>query len=267
MKGLKGVLLFFGVILLITSCSEFRKIQKSPDWKVKYNAALKYYQSEDYYKASLLLEDILPIIRGSKEAELGNFYLAYCYYHRGQYLLSAHHFQEFVNIFGRSKYVMEARYKKAHSLYLMSPPYELDQQNTVKAINEMQGFINNYPTSKYAKEADSLIDEMQQKLEKKNYEKCKLYYKLRQYKSGLITYDNFAKDFPDSKYREEVTAMKVETAYDLAKRSIRSKQKERYQTTIDNYLKFIDRYPSSNFSKKLESYYSQSLKEITKFAD
>jgi len=270
---MRGIRLYLLLLLAISavSCSKFRKIQKSGDWKVKYDAAIEYYEKEDYHRATLLFEDILPIIRGTAEAELGNFYLAYSYYHQKQYILSAHHFQEFVKIYGRSEYVMEAAYMHAYSLYLQSPDYQLDQTVTYEAIAAMQNFINKYPSSEYAPDADRIIDDMQEKLEKKAYEHCKLYYKLRSfrttYTSALTVYDNFKVDYPDSEYQEEVAFLRIKTLFEYASESISSKQEERYQDTLDAYLAFIDKYPNSEYLKEAEKIYAESIEEITKFAD
>ncbi|MFK7953382.1 MAG: outer membrane protein assembly factor BamD, partial [Ekhidna sp.] len=238
------------LVVGLAGCSKFRKIMKSGDWKTKYEAAIEYYNAEDYRRATELFEDILPIIRGTAEAEKGNFYIAYCYYHQQQYVLSAYHFQEFVNIYGRSEYVLEASYMNAYSLYLQSPDYELDQTSTYEAIGAMQSFINKYPTSEYAQEADKTIDLMQIKLERKAYETCKLYFKLRRYKSGLVVYENFKNDFPDSNFNEEVAYLNVKTAYDLAKQSIYTKQEERFKTAIEFYTGFVDKYPNSDYLKE-----------------
>lgn len=266
MREIRILFLLIVAVGMLGSC-KFRKIQKSGDWKVKYEAALAYYEEEDYHRAIILLEDILPIIRGTQEAELGNFYLAYSYYYQKQYILSAHHFDEFVKIYGRSEYAMEAAYMHAYSLYLQSPDYQLDQTVTYEAVAAMQNFINKYPSSEYAPEADRIIDDMQEKLEKKAYEQCKLYYKLRRYKSALVVYDNFADDFPDSDYNEHVSYLRIETSHDYANESITSKQEERYKTTIDYYLAFIDKYPNSKYLKDAEKIYADSIEEITKFAD
>ena len=267
MKIFRVLLLLAITATINTSCTKFRKIQKSGDWKVKYEAAIEYYEKQDYHRSVLLLEDILPIIRGTQEAELGNYYLAYSYYHQKQYILSAHHFEEFVRIYGRSEYVMEAAYRQAYSLYLQSPDYQLDQTVTYDAIATMQNFLNQYPRSEYASEGDKVIDSMQEKLELKAYEQCKLYYKLRRYKSALVVYDNFANDYPDSDYNEEILYLKIETSYDLAKQSIRSKQEERYRNTVEYYLKFLDKYPNSKFLKDAEKFYADCIEELTKFAD
>lgn len=233
---------------------------------MKYDAAIEYYEDQDYHRSTMLFEDILPIIRGTAESELGNFYLAYCYYYQKQYILSAHHFSEFVRIYGRSEYVTEAEFMHAYSLYLQSPDYQLDQTVTYEATAALQRFINKYPDNEYSERADNVIDELQVKLEKKAYEQCRLYYKIRRYNSALVVYDNFKDDFPDSKYQEEVAYLKIKTSYDFARQSVLSRQKERYQNTIDAYLFFIDKYPSSKYLKEVEKIYADSIEEITNFA-
>lgn len=268
LKNMRGIRfsIFLLLSLTILGCSKFRKIQRSGDWKLKYEAALEYYEKQDYHRTTLLLEEILPIIRGTKEAELGNFYFAYSYFHQKQYILSAHHFLEFVTIYGRSEKVEEATYMHAYSLYLQSPSFQLDQTSTYEAVASMQEFINNYPSSPYAKDADKIIDEMQVKLETKAYNTAKLYYKLRRYKSALVALNNFKNDYPDSDYNEEIAFLEIETSYELAAVSIRTKQEERFRNTINFYQTFVDKYPNSEFLKEAEKFYAKSIEEITNFA-
>ena len=163
---LSYIILLF-IAFYSASCSKFRKIQKSNDWELKYRAAMEYYENKEYYKASTLLEELLPIIRGRPEAEKAQFYFAYSYYYQKQYLLSAHYFQTFFELYSRSEYAQEAFFMYAYSLYLDSPNYNLDQSNTIEAIQAIQTFLNKYPRSKYREQANLLIDEMQVKLEEK----------------------------------------------------------------------------------------------------
>ena len=257
------------IILLLSSiaCTKFRKIQKSGDWKVKYEAALEYYEEKDYYRSNVLLEEILPIIRGTKEAETANFIYAYTYYYQGQYILSAHYFKLFTEVYGRSEFVEEARYMNAYSLYKQSPEASLDQTSTYEAIAALQSFLNRYPNSQYADESEKLIAELQVKLERKAYDNAKLYHQLRRYKAAIVAFDNFQYDYPDSKFNEEIAFLAIETAYDLAEVSIRSKQEERYRNTVDRYQKFVDKYPNSKFIKDAEEYYANSIEQLTIFAD
>jgi outer membrane protein assembly factor BamD len=254
------------ISLLIFNCSKFQKIQKSSDPQLKYDAALKYYQKKDYYRAGLLFEELVPIMRGKKESEIVELDLAYCNYYQKNLVLSAENFKNFYETYGRSQHVEEALYMYALSLYEDSPHYNLDQANTVEAINVAQSFINRYPESKYADKANTILIELRHKLEKKDYENAKMYHKVQNWKSAIIAFDNFQKNFPDSPYNEEVAFLKIESAYIYAKNSVQSKQEERYKVVVESYERFLDRYPDSKYLRLAEDYYKNSLDEVVKLA-
>jgi len=160
MQKLDGKLVFLCVLILVflDSCSKFRKIQKSEDWKVKYNAALEYYEDEDYFRASALFEEIMPLVRGQQEGELAQFYYAYCNYYQKQYQLASYYFKSFYETYSRSEFAEEAEFMNAYSLYLDSPIYNLDQTSTIEAIQAMQVFINKNYTGKYQGRYDGICN-------------------------------------------------------------------------------------------------------------
>jgi len=82
------------VAFFLVSCNKFQQLQKSGTYDEKYQAAIKYYEKKDYYKAGILFEEVIPIIKGSKESELSQFYIAYCQFYQGQYILAQHYFQK-----------------------------------------------------------------------------------------------------------------------------------------------------------------------------
>ncbi|MDH5603667.1 MAG: outer membrane protein assembly factor BamD [Cyclobacteriaceae bacterium] len=263
--------LFFSLITLtfiltaINGC-KFRKIEKNDDWRVKYEAALDYYESEDYYRASILFEQILPIVRGLPEGEKVQFYLAYCQYYQGIYLVASHYFKTFYESYGRSGLVEEARYMYAYSLYADSPETNLDQTSTHEALAALQNFLNKYPGSDFSKDTDKLILELQNKLEKKGFDNAFHYFKLNLYQAAIVAFDNFKYEYPDSKYNEDALYYKLSAQYDLAEQSIRSKQMERYNDVKNSYEEFIDKYPESDFLKQAEKIYQNVLGKVSNFA-
>lgn len=259
-------LMVFSVVVLILSGCRFNKLRKSGTWQEKYEAALKYYEDKDYYRSNILFEEILPIIRGTKEAELANFYYPYTYFYQDQYILSAHYFKTFAEVYSRSQYAMEAEYMHAYSLYMQSPDYKLDQTVTYEALAALQLFINRYPYSEYSDKADQLINELQVKLEKKAFENAKLFQKISRYKAALVSFDNFRRNYPDSKYNPEALYLSVKTSYEYAIVSIASKQEERFRKAIDYYEELVDNYPNSIFIEDAEEFYTKSIEELTKFA-
>ncbi len=252
---------------LLVSCSSFNKLQKTGTDDQKYKAALQYYEKKDWYHAGLLFEELIPVLKGSTESEMAQFYYAYTQFRQQQYLLSSTLFKKFYETFARSEHAQEAMYMYAYSLYKDAPDYNLDQSNTLTATSALQDFINNYPDSHYRDDATKMILDLRQKLERKAYEKAKLYFKtsgfnIASYKSSVISINNFQRDFPDSQYNEELAFLKVDAEYSLAKNSLETKQKERYQETMNYYQGFVDKYPSSKFLKQAEKMFESSQKEI-----
>lgn len=253
-------------IFSTTACSKFRKIEKSEDWRVKYEAALNYYEKKDYYRASTLFDQILPIVRGLPEGEKVQFYFAYSQYYQKFFLLSSHHFKVFYETYARSEFVEEARFMYAYSLYANSPAYNLDQTSSVEAIVAMQNFINRHPQSEFRDDANDVIDDIQRKLERKSYENSKQYYKLERYKAAIVAFEAFKKDYPDSKFNEEIAYLKFVAQYELAEKSIRSKQQERYKKANKFYTDFFDLYPESQYVRQAEKLFGDSLAKATKSA-
>ncbi len=255
------------VILLVSStlllgCSEYRGLLKKGSWEEQYEAALKYYEEKDYYRATVLLENVLPIIRGTQKSEDAQFYYAYAHYYEQKYILSAHYFKEFYETYSRSDKAQEAMFMHAYSLYLESPNPSLEQSSTKEAIDAMQRFINRHPYSDYKERAEAILDQLQEKLELKAFRNARQYYDLQRYDAAIISLDNFQKDYPDSDMNEAASYYKLEAQFQLAEKSIVSKQRDRYYTTIEFYQNFIDRYPESEFIPQAESIYESSLDKV-----
>ena len=163
-------------------------------------------------------------------------------------------------------------YMHAYSLFLDSPEFNLDQTSSYDAINAMQIFMNSYPVSGYKNQANQIIGQLQVKLEEKAYKNALQYYKLEKYhggealKAALISFENFQKDYPDSRLNEDISFFKIECSYKLAKSSIKSRQRERLNVTINYYQYFIDNYPSSDSVRNAEDIYVTVLDDLEKLA-
>lgn len=250
------------------SCSkEFTRVQKKGTTEEKYLAAMKFFKKADYYKAGVLFEEITPLLKGDSTAEKTQFYNAYSNYYQGNYQMSSYLFNSFYATYNNSEFAEEAYYMYANSMYKDTPPYNLDQTNTLTAIDALQTFINSYPDSKYAEKSNESLLDLRERLERKAYEKAKLYYKTRDkswggltnYLASVVTIDNFKKNFPDSRYNEELSNMQIIAQYELADLSFFNKRRERFNETLNYYNKFVDKYPSSKYIKDLEKIYDKSL--------
>jgi outer membrane protein assembly factor BamD len=261
--------LFYQIICLVflvgilSSCSEYEKVLKSGDATLKKDKALEYYADNQYTRAVTLLEQIIPVYRGTKDAEQLNFSQAMCYYKLKDYILASHYFQSFVRDYVNSSYQEESEYLLAYCFYLLSPRPSLDQSYTKNAIEAFQIFIRKYPTSEKIKECQKLLSEMQEKLVDKAYEGAKLYYNLGQYKAAIVALRDALKDYPSSNYREEMMFLLLKSNYLLAENSVAEKQQDRYQNTIDEYYTFIYEYPQSKYIKEAEKIFDDSRSKLS----
>jgi outer membrane protein assembly factor BamD len=246
------------VSLLVSSCSEYGKLVKSTDFELKKEKAKEYYEDGQYVKASELLSMILTRYRATEEAEELNWINAQCSYKMGDYIMAGTYFKTFSTLYPFGKNSEEANFLSALCDYSISPRAELDQTNTKNAIEGFTVFMNRYPSSKRVAEAQSLTIVLQERLVEKSYLSAKLYYEMSQYKAAVVALDNSLKEYPDTKYREEMMFLKLNSVFLYAEKSIPSKQKERYQSALDEYYSFKEEFPKSDYEKEITSIYQKT---------
>src|SRR5690606_541593 len=117
----------FALLLLSAGCSNYQKLLKSTNVDERYQAALRYYEKEDYYRANQLLEQILPLMGGLPEGEYARFVFANTHMRQREYLLSAYQFRQFYETYPRSQYAEEAMFLHAKSEFMNAPDFEQDQ--------------------------------------------------------------------------------------------------------------------------------------------
>ncbi|MCS6824841.1 MAG: outer membrane protein assembly factor BamD [Cytophagaceae bacterium] len=257
------IFFFLVVVFVFISCSKFQKLQKSDDLDAKLNGAIQYYESGDYYRSGILLQDILPLVKGRAEAERALFYMANIYYKQKEYVMSAYYFEEFTQTYPRSIYAEEAAYLRVRSLFLDSPAYNLDQSNTEQALKSVQDFFAKYPYSKYNDELITISDELNEKLIKKEFENAKQYYKTNRLKSATVALRNFIEAFPQSAYIEEAYFLQFHAQYLYAKNTVKGhKQLERYYEAINFYSIFAEKFPTSKFNEQAKKAYDFCQKQI-----
>lgn len=248
------------VVLFMCSCQGYEKLLKSNDYKKKYSEAMRYYKKGDYTRASTLFDQCAPVMRGTNQADTVYFYQALSYFKQSDYILSGHYFRAFSTTYGGSPFAEESAYMGAYCYYLTSPRPELDQTNTVQALQAIQLFLIRYPESSRADECRNYIDELRNKLVEKSYISAKLYFDLDDYKASIVALNNSLIQYPESKYREEILFMLVKSSYLYAEGSIWSKQKERYQLAIDEYYTFAAEFPQSKYIKDAKRFYDDSVR-------
>ncbi|MDA0714120.1 MAG: outer membrane protein assembly factor BamD [Bacteroidetes bacterium] len=255
--------LFFTLCLVgLSSCSEFSKIQKENDLEKKFAKAVEYYNEGECLKSSILFEELISLVRGTSRGEEVYYYHAKSTYCDEDYILGSYYFKNFVKTFPNSQYAEECSYLGAYCLYLESPNYSLDQSDTRTAIAEMQLHLDRFPNTTKKDTINTLIRELREKLEVKEFEHARLYYRTKRYKSAVIALQNALKEYPDSRFREDMLFFIVESNYELAINSIESKKEERLLDTIESYHTFADAYGESPKLRQAEQWYGNAVAEL-----
>jgi outer membrane protein assembly factor BamD len=251
------------ISLIITSCSEYEKLLKSPDFELKKNKVKEYYDKKQYSKATGLLAQVLPRYRATEEAEELNWMNAQSYYGIRDYMMAGTEFKNFSDLYPYSKRSDEATYLTALCYYYQSPRAELDQQNTRDGIDGFYLYVTRFPASPKVADANKYIKELQERLVQKSYLSAKLYYDRKEYKAAVVALNNSLKEYPETSYREEMMYLKLSSLYLYAGLSVESRQKERYQAALDDYYSYMEEFPKGNYSKEVTRIF-QSTGKILK---
>ena len=262
-----------------TSCGEYNRILKSTDYEYKYEAAKSYFGKGQYTKASTLLEELIPILKGTEDAQESLYMLAMSYYNQGDYVTASHYFTSYYNTYPNGTYTELARFHSGKALFLDTPEPRLDQSSTFSAISELQMFMEYFPNSKYKTESQLMIFNLQDKLVLKDYLSAKLYYDLGTYTGNasmttdrringnnfqacITTAENALKDYPYTSLREDISILLLRAKYKLGTESVDEKKEERMRDAIDEYYAFKNEFPESKYMKEVEAIYKDASKYV-----
>ncbi len=263
------LLYFLLFIVLISSCGPFTKLEKSTNWEELYNGANEYYQKGEYNKAIILYDKVLPVIRGSEKAELADYNYANSHFKTKRYIESAGYFNTFYRTYNRSPLAEEALFMHAYSLYLDAPDYNLDQQSSKEAVSAIQQFVTRFPGSASYERAMEMLSDLEGRFEEKAYQEASMYYRLKDglypgnfLRACIINFQNFAKDYPESKYNEELAYKLVEVGAGYAENSIFSKKEERLNEALGYAASFYRKYPDSKYTSEVKHFEEETREEL-----
>ena len=73
------------------------------------------------------------------------------------------------------------------------------------------------------------------------------------YESAVIVAKNAIKNYPYSRYKEDLELLVLKSRYQEASQSVEEKKVDRFRTVIDEYYSFINNYPESPNRKEADN--------------
>lgn len=247
------------IAILLCSCGEYQKALKSNDYNYKFDYAKRAFENKQYVQAATLLKECIAVFKGSDKAEESLYLLALSDYENQDYINSGAEFKSYYQRYPKGKYAESARFYCGYGYYLDSPDPQLDQSCTIKAIQELQAFMDYFPRSPKVPMAQQAIFELQDKLTLKQLQNAQLYYNLgtymmgNNYESAVIVARNAIKDYPYSKYKEELEMLILKARFQEANLSVDEKKGERFRDVVDEYYSFVNNYPDSKYRDEAEN--------------
>jgi outer membrane protein assembly factor BamD len=263
----KNIVLLLLSIVVLSSCGGYNNLLKSTDYDYKYEAAKSYFTEGKYSRSVTLLNELITILKGTDKGEESLYMLGMSYFHQKDYQTASQSFITYYNTYPRGEYTEEARFFAGKSYYLDTAEPRLDQTNTYSAIQQLQLFMEFYPQSRRRSEAQKMIFELQDKLVLKELYTARLYYNLgtylgNNYQSCVIVSQDALKEYPYTKFREELSMLVLRSKYQIAVNSIVEKKVDRYREAIDEYYGFKNEYPQSKYMKEANKIFEESNSQV-----
>lgn len=251
----------------LTGCSQYLKLQKSMNAEYKYEMGKAYFIEGRYDRAAEMLEDVNAFMKGSANGEECLYMLGMCYFNQKDYVSASTYLQTYCTSYPRGLYTEQARYHTVVALYLDTPDPRLDQSSTVRAISEIQLFNEYYPYSSYRAQVEEMLYALYDRLVEKEYRSAQLYYNLgnymgNNYQACIITAQNALRDYPYTKFREDLSFLILKAKYTMAKESIKEKMLDRYRDAVDEYYAFKNEFPESTRLKEATNMLNEAEKAI-----
>lgn len=229
-------------VLMLAGCGggDVTKVMSVED---RFAHARALFDKEDYLEAVNEFTIITLQFQGSAFAADAQYYLGECRFARGEFLLAAFEYGVVKRNYPASPRVADAQYRLGVSYYELAPRSSLDQGYTRRALDELQSFVEYYPSHEKAVDAETRIRELTTRLAKKQYDTAKLYRTMQYYRAALFYFDDVIEKYHDTEYAPLSSIDKVELLM----------SRDRYREAATEAKRFIDRYPNSVLRGRMES--------------
>ena len=263
----KTIFLTLAVLAAFAACkSQYEILLSSNDVDAKYKAAMDYYNNGKFLKAGQLFESMAILTDGTERDDTVRYYWALSNYRYKDYYTAESNLAKFIEKYPQSPFTEEARFLRLDCLYRATYRWELDQTPTRNCLAYITEYITEYKSDEAHLEACmKMINDLKDRLDRKEYENARLYYKMEDYLAARVALRNVLKDNAENAYREDILYYTAMASYHYARMSVQAKQKERYLVFVDDYLNFVGEYPESKYRRELDAMYRRSQRALGRY--
>lgn len=181
----KSLLILIVALICLGACSA-NKTKLTTDQKLanadELFARRKFARAAELYSA-------VYFERSSAASAHALLRQADCYFRMNKFVDAHKAYQEFIDAFPNNDQISVAYFQYALCLYEESSPAQYDQTKTLHSIDAFKVFIQKFPGSPQVTEALEYVRKAQYKLIEKKYLNGYIYYKMKDYSSALMYFD------------------------------------------------------------------------------
>ncbi len=239
-------------------CGDYQKVLKSTDPELKWTKAQEYFADDRCMQSLPLLQELIGLFRGTERMEDVYYMYAEAQLCIQDWYMGRYAMRNFAKTFPNSERSEEAEFQAALCSFRLSPGPELDQSETQVAMDELQLFLDRYPTTQVKDSCNRMIATLRGKLETKAWNGAKLYFTTGKFQSASKALDQFMQEWPASSYAEEAQFLVLKSQFLYAEQSTLRRQAERYADAIESYFTFAARFPESTLLREAEQFHRKS---------
>jgi outer membrane protein assembly factor BamD len=216
MRLISKAIAFILITILLLSCGGRRNTARMTlDERFAY--AKELYEKRKYFDAKTQFQILILNNPGSSIIDEAQYYFADSYFQQNEFITAAAEFEKLISLYPRSDFVDDAQYKVSLSYYELSPKASLDQKYTYSAIDAFQQLLEEYPESDYIPDATQKLQDLREKLAKKEYKAGDQYRRFGYFDSAIISFDEVLRIYFDTKYAEDAYFWKSYCQFRLGK--------------------------------------------------
>ncbi len=213
-----------------------------PDAEDQFLLAKKRFDDRKYTDAQIEFQKLIWSYPGSEYVDEAQFYLAESYFQLEDFSSAIIEYQRLLTNYSQSPFSHIAQFKVGLCYYEQSLPARLDQDDTHNAIRELGILLEEYPNSEYVPEAQKLLLAARTKLAYKEYLNGQLYYKMGDYLSAIIYFQEILKEYSDTKWSDDAQ-FSIGECY---------RRQEKWRQALDSYRQVLDMNPSEKLARRVQ---------------
>jgi len=229
------------LVIILAGCAR-NKVEMTPDAKMA--KANDLFNRKKYAKAAQLYEEI-SFEKQSANTAIALMRQADCYFQMNKFTDARLKYIMLTTSFPDYPEIETAYFRIGVSYFEESLAPQYDQTETGQAIEAFRTFVERFPASPKFPEAVDYIRKCQSKLIQKKYYNGYIYYKMKDYSSALMYFDQISELGNQDKYD------RLALYY-----TVKSHLKQKNETIArENWNKLVARYPNSKEARKLQRHF------------